>query len=94
LAALLLAACSTLESGKNAAMPPPDPKAQMGALESRIAILVEEQRQKLDPRPARWRSIRSFPKLPAPGPATWRPRAISPMPPQWRHLRLAVDAAG
>lgn len=49
IAALLLAACSTLESGKNSAAPP-DPKTQMGALETRIAILVEEQRQRLDPK--------------------------------------------
>jgi len=28
----------------------PDPKTQMAALETRIAILVEEQRQKLDPK--------------------------------------------
>lgn len=29
--------------------PPPDPKTQMGALEIRIAVLVEEQRHKLNP---------------------------------------------
>jgi uncharacterized protein YkwD len=50
IAALLLAACSTLESQKPAAPVPPDPKTQMGALESRIAVLVEEQRHKLDPK--------------------------------------------
>jgi uncharacterized protein YkwD len=50
LAALLLAACSALDGGeKTAAPPPPDPKTQMGALENRIAVLVEEQRHKLDP---------------------------------------------
>jgi uncharacterized protein YkwD len=49
LAALLLAACSTPQPDKVAVTPPPDPKAQMGALETRIAILVEEQRHKLDP---------------------------------------------
>ena len=49
IAGLLLAACSTLETGKKSAGPP-DPKTQMGALETRIAILVEEQRQKLDPK--------------------------------------------
>src|SRR3954471_1586503 len=47
LAMLALAGCAT---------PPPagprlpDPKTQMVALETRIAILVEEQRQKLDPK--------------------------------------------
>jgi uncharacterized protein YkwD len=46
MAALVLGAC--------AAPPPagpvmPDPKTQMAALETRIAVLVEEQRQKLDP---------------------------------------------
>jgi uncharacterized protein YkwD len=30
--------------------PPPDPKTQMSALEKRISVLVEEQRQKLDPK--------------------------------------------
>jgi uncharacterized protein YkwD len=29
--------------------PPPDPKTQMAALETRIAVLVEEQRMRLDP---------------------------------------------
>jgi uncharacterized protein YkwD len=47
MAALALAGCATA--------PPPgpvmvDPKTQMGALETRIAILVEEQRHKLDPK--------------------------------------------
>ena len=32
------------------ASPPPDPKTQMAPLEMRIAILVEEQREKLDPK--------------------------------------------
>ena len=43
LATLLLAACATLDQGgKTAATPPPpDPKTQMGALENRIAVLVE-----------------------------------------------------
>src|ERR1700704_6907742 len=51
LAALLLAACATLDGGEKTAAPPPlpDPKTQMGALESRIAVLVEEQRHRLDP---------------------------------------------
>jgi uncharacterized protein YkwD len=48
LAALLLAACSTPQPDKAAVPAPPDPRTQMGALETRIAILVEEQRQKLD----------------------------------------------
>jgi uncharacterized protein YkwD len=47
LALLALAACATA--------PPPgpvvaDPKTQMAALETRIAILVEEQRHRLDPK--------------------------------------------
>jgi uncharacterized protein YkwD len=47
LAMLVLAACATA--------PPPgpvvaDPKTQMAALETRIAILVEEQRHRLDPK--------------------------------------------
>ncbi len=45
-ALLALAGCATMEPG---APPLPDPKSQMAALEMRIAILVEEQRQKLDP---------------------------------------------
>ena len=42
-----LAACTSVDTPA----PPvhPDPKTQMGALETRIAILVEEQRQRLDP---------------------------------------------
>ncbi len=48
LAALLLAACAAPGPQKPAA--PPDPHTQMGALEIRIAVLVEEQRQKLDPK--------------------------------------------
>jgi uncharacterized protein YkwD len=47
LAVLMLAACAEVPSGRPL---PPDPKTQMGALETRIAILVEEQRQKLDPK--------------------------------------------
>jgi uncharacterized protein YkwD len=51
LAGFLLAACSLLQPQGPAAPPrPPDPKTQMGALESRIAILLEEQRQKIDPK--------------------------------------------
>lgn len=45
IALLALAACAT----EPKAPPPPDPRAAMPALETRIAILVEEQRHKLDP---------------------------------------------
>ena len=47
LAVLMLAACAEVPPGRPL---PPDPKTQMGALETRIAILVEEQRQTLDPK--------------------------------------------
>lgn len=51
LTALMLAGCAMLDSsGTPPAPPPPDPKTQMGALENRIAALVEEQRQMLDPK--------------------------------------------
>ena len=49
LAALTLAGCAT-EVPLPAAPAPPDPKSQMGALETRIAVLVEEERHKLDPK--------------------------------------------
>jgi uncharacterized protein YkwD len=49
-ATLLLAACSVFQPQTPAAPSPADPKTQMGALETRIAILVEEQRQKLEPK--------------------------------------------
>jgi uncharacterized protein YkwD len=50
-AALLLGGCGVLDlSGPPARPALPDPKTQMGALETRIAILVEEQRHKLDPK--------------------------------------------
>jgi uncharacterized protein YkwD len=42
---LLAAGCATT----NPVPPPPDPETQMPALASRIAALVEEERQKLDP---------------------------------------------
>ncbi len=42
---VVLAACAT---APKAPPPPPDPKTMMGALETRIAILVEEQRHRLD----------------------------------------------
>ena len=48
--ALLLAACSSFSFQAPDVPSPPDPKSQMGALETRIAILVEEQRQKLEPK--------------------------------------------
>jgi uncharacterized protein YkwD len=47
LAGLVLAACATEPPPPPG---PPDPKTQMGALETRIAILVEEQRHRLDPK--------------------------------------------
>jgi len=46
-AALVLSACAEVPAGP---LPPPDPKTQMGALEMRIATLVEEERLKLDPK--------------------------------------------
>jgi len=46
LAVLTLAGCAMPAPQAS----PPDPKTQMTALENRIAILVEEQRQKLDPK--------------------------------------------
>jgi uncharacterized protein YkwD len=46
MALLALAACAA----PSATPVMPDPKTQMAALETRIAILVEEQRQKLDPK--------------------------------------------
>jgi uncharacterized protein YkwD len=46
LALLLLAGCA---SSERTAQAPPDPQTQMAALATRIAILVEEQRLKLDP---------------------------------------------
>jgi uncharacterized protein YkwD len=47
LTALALGACAEVPPGPP---PPPDPKTQMAALEIRLAILVEEQRQRLDPK--------------------------------------------
>jgi uncharacterized protein YkwD len=46
LALLLLAGCAGSEQTAQA---PPDPQTQMAALATRIAVLVEEQRLKLDP---------------------------------------------
>ncbi len=55
-ALLALAGCSTLPQAVKQRVgiaaplpPPPDPKTQMAALESRIAVLIEQERQKLDP---------------------------------------------
>lgn len=45
-ALLALGACATVPE----VPPPPDPKTQMAALEMRIAILVEEQRQRMNPK--------------------------------------------
>ncbi len=50
LAVLTLAACVAPDSKTPQAPPLPDPKTQMIALESRIAILVEETRKHLDPK--------------------------------------------
>ena len=48
IALLALAGCETAQVAKAPALP--DPRTQMPALETRIAILVEEQRHKLDPK--------------------------------------------
>ena len=48
---LALAGCSVFESpAPPGPPPPPDPKTQMAALELRIAVLVEEERHRLDPK--------------------------------------------
>ena len=44
-----LAGCETMAPAPKTPLPP-DPKTQMAALETRIAVLVEEQRQKLEPK--------------------------------------------
>jgi uncharacterized protein YkwD len=50
LAALALSACAiSTPPGTPSRPPPPDPRTQMGALESRIAALVEDERHRLDP---------------------------------------------
>jgi uncharacterized protein YkwD len=50
LSLLLLAACADLGGPLHKPLPPPpDPHTQMGALESRINALVEEQRLKINP---------------------------------------------
>jgi len=59
LAAVLLglAGCDSMDLGQGkpaaaiaAPAPPPDPKTEMAGLETRIAVLIEEQREKLDPK--------------------------------------------
>lgn len=54
MALLALTGCQSLDERFNlnlsSAPQPPDPKTQMPALEMRIAILVEEQRRRLDPK--------------------------------------------
>jgi uncharacterized protein YkwD len=56
LAALLLTGCAALETVKAPSAPaaayvppPPDPKTRMAELETRLGVLVEEARHKLDP---------------------------------------------
>lgn len=49
LTVLVLAGCAT-ETPAPSAPPPPDPKSQMSALETRIAVLVEEERHRMDPK--------------------------------------------
>jgi uncharacterized protein YkwD len=49
LAALALAGCAT-QAPPAGPPAPPDPKTQMGALETRIAVLVEEERHRIDPK--------------------------------------------
>ncbi len=51
-ACFALGGCTLLDTAAPSPAPasPPDPRTQMSALESRIAILVEEERQKLDPK--------------------------------------------
>ncbi len=46
-ALLMFAGCASMDKGPP---PLPDPKSQMAALEMRIAILVEEQRQRMNPK--------------------------------------------
>jgi uncharacterized protein YkwD len=66
LAALLLTGCATVDTVKQSVglgapasapatayvppPPPPDPKTQMAELETRLSVLVDEARHKLDPR--------------------------------------------
>jgi len=48
-ALVLLAGCATTPPATKPVPPPPDPATLMPALESRIALLVEEEREKIDP---------------------------------------------
>ena len=47
--ALLLSACAGTQQAALPPPPPPDPHTQMRALETRIAVLVEEEREKIYP---------------------------------------------
>ena len=49
-AVLAVAGCATEVPPPPPPPLPPDPHTQMGALETRIAVLVEEQRRRLDPK--------------------------------------------
>ncbi|HZQ40829.1 MAG TPA: CAP domain-containing protein [Rhizomicrobium sp.] len=49
LTVLVLAGCA-IETPAPPSPPPPDPKSQMSALETRIAVLVEEERHRMDPK--------------------------------------------
>jgi uncharacterized protein YkwD len=46
---LLLAGCATAPPVPKPAPPPPDPATLMGALEDRIALLIEEERERAEP---------------------------------------------
>ena len=59
LAALLLTGCAAVETVKTPVAPaaayvppppPPDPKTQMAELETRLSVLVDEARRKIDPK--------------------------------------------
>ncbi|HEX4304235.1 MAG TPA: CAP domain-containing protein [Rhizomicrobium sp.] len=47
---LLLAGCSTMESVVSPPAPPPDPRTLMPALEQRIAVLIADERSRIDPK--------------------------------------------
>ncbi len=47
---LVLAGCDTLQSAVAVVVPPPDPKTLMPALEQRIAILIADERSRIDPK--------------------------------------------
>lgn len=48
--AVVLLACAGCAQVQQAVAPPPDPATQMPALEQRIAVLIEEARQRIDPK--------------------------------------------